>query len=367
MSGTYGSYKLFSTGNPSSDYMNLFAQQDADKGEYILAIKYDQGMKILHNANAHTLVSTQGQPGYTRKFVASYLMKDGTRFTDIPGWQTMQFVDEMKDRDPRLSQSIRGLNYHRIGATAILPADLTLSITGYHPIKFVGESMMGSINMDKNNMSSNDLPEYRYATVLLNLAEAKAELETLTQSDLDKTINALRKRVGMTGMLNMATANANPDPYLTSSETGYPNVSGGNAGVILEIRRERAVELIQEGYRWDDLMRWKAGKMIDQSLQGMYFPGPGAYDLSGDGVADVYIYAEGSAKPSGPSTAQYFEINNGIFLSNGNSGYVDMHKNADRQGFNEDRDYLYPIPTDELNLNPNLTQNPGWGAASGID
>ncbi len=366
MSGNYGSYSLYTTGNPSTDYMNMFAAQDANKTEYILAIKYDQGMQILHNANAHTVVSTQGQPGYTRKFVCTYLMKDGSRFTDIPGWQRMQFVDEIKDRDPRLTQSIRGLNYKRIGGKDILAPDLTCTMTGYQPIKFVTESTMGSINMDRNNMSSNDIAEFRYAEVLLNLAEAKAELETLTQTDIDKTINKLRQRVGMTGMLNLADANAHPDPYLTSPETGYFNVSGANTGVILEIRRERAIEMIQEGRRWDDLMRWKCGKMIDQSIMGEYFPGPGSYDLSGDGVPDVILYAEGSAKPAGPEGAQFYEINKDIFLSDGNSGYLNNHKGQDRQGFNEERDYLYPIPTDEINLNPNLKQNPGWGAASGL-
>lgn len=361
MSGQYGSYSLYSTGKPDSDYMNMFAAQDANKQEYILAVKYDQGMQLLHNANAHTIVATQGQPGYTRKFVCTYLMKDGSRFTDRPGWQTMQFADEIKDRDPRLTQSIRGLNYHRIGASAILSTDLTCTMTGYQPIKFVGESSMGSINMDRNNMSSNDLPEYRYAETLLNLAEAKAELETLTQTDINNTINELRKRVGMTGKLDMATANANPDPYLMSPQTGYFNVTGANTGVILEIRRERAIELVQEGRRWDDLMRWKCGPMIDQSLQGQYFPGPGSYDMTGDGVADVVIYAEGTAKPAGPANAQYYQIGKDLLLSDGNSGYLDKHRGQDRQGFNENRDYLYPIPTDEINLNPNLVQNPGWG------
>ncbi len=366
MSGQYGKYSLVTGSDASQTYMNMFAAQDANKNEYILAVKYDQGMQILHNANAHTVVPTQGQPGYTRKFICSYLMKDGTRFTDIPGWQTMQFVDEVKDRDPRLTQSIRGLNYHRIGSKEILAANILTARTGYHPIKFVGESMMGSINMDKSDMSSNDLPEYRYAEILLNLAEAKAELETLTQTDINRTINELRKRAGMTGMLDMATANANPDPYLDGSispESGYFNVTGANKGVILEIRRERTIELVQEGRRLNDLFRWKCGKMIDQPMYGQYFPGPGAYDVTGDGVADIYIYAQGTAKPSGPASAQYYEIGKDIFLSNGNSGYLDNHKNQNRQGFNEARDYLYPIPSDDIELNPNLKQNPGWGSS----
>lgn len=360
MSGQYGSYKLYTTGKPEEDYMNLFNAQDANKDEYILAVKYDQALGIKHNANAFTLVTTQDKPGYTRKFVCTYLMKDGTRFTDRPGWQRYQFKEEIQNRDPRLQQSIRGLGYHRKGATEILPPDLELSNTGYQPIKFVTESRMGSYDMDMNNTTSCDLPEFRYAETLLNLAEAKAELGTLAQADLDKTINQLRRRVGMDGMLYMADANSNPDPYLMSPTTGYSNVTGENTGVILEIRRERAIEMVQEGRRWYDLMRWKCGNMIDQDFTGMYFPGPGSYDLTGDDVPDIILYPAQTKKPKAPNDEKLFEIGKDVILSDGNSGYVYGSKNEVRQGFNESRDYFYPIPLDDLILNTNLVQNPGW-------
>ena len=69
----------------------LFAQKNASPQEYILAIKFDYPLGIRHNASAYTLVSTQGRPGLTRKFVNSYLMKDGSRFTDKAGWEEMSF------------------------------------------------------------------------------------------------------------------------------------------------------------------------------------------------------------------------------------------------------------------------------------
>lgn len=362
-----GPYKLYSTGHPESDYLNLFAAEDANSDEYILAIKFDYSLAIHHNANGHTLVPTQGRPGLTRKMVNMYLMKDGSRFTDQPGWQEMSFLEETKDRDPRLAQSIRTPGYTRIGETTVLPPDLSVTVTGYQPIKFVQEPTASGGQVDRNDRNTNDLPVYRYAEVLLNYAEAKAELGTLTQEDLDISVNLLRDRVGMNDAhLNMAAANANPDRYLSAKETGYPNVSGSNKGVILEIRRERAVELNQEGFRFDDLVRWKAGACIDQDIYGMYFAGAGEYDLSGDGNPDVILYNKGTAKPEAGSGVLVYEIGKDILLTGSNSGYVYSHKNIVRNGFNEERDYLYPIPINERSLNPNLTQNPGWSDGLGF-
>ncbi|MGM9826640.1 MAG: RagB/SusD family nutrient uptake outer membrane protein [Muribaculaceae bacterium] len=356
-----GEYKLYSTGKPDQDYQDLFVKEVADGNEYILAISFMAATGSLHNATGFAMTATQGRPGYTRKFVCSYLMKDGSRFTDKNGWQTMSFVDEMKDRDPRLSQSVRGLGYHRIGKTAILPADFELSVTGYCPIKYVQNPDDNGKNVDRPDRSTCDLPVFRYAEVLLNYAEAKAELGTLTQADLDASVNLIRARAGMPA-LNMAAANANPDPYMASAETGFPNVTGANKGVILEIRRERAIELVQEGTRIADLFRWKAGKCLDQDLLGVYLDGPGEYDLSGNGKTDMILYANGSNKPSAGAGVNVYELDKDIFLTEGSHGYYDYHKGVKsvRYGFNEERDYLKPIPSDELGLNKNLKQNPGW-------
>ena len=151
--------------------------------------------------------------------------------------------------------------------------------------------------------------------VYLNYAEAKAELGTLTQSDLDISIRPIRERVGMPS-INLEQANANPDPFLENAETGYPNVDkGANKGVILEIRRERTIELVMEGFRYYDLMRWKEGKAFDQAFRGMYFPGPGEYDLDNDGIKDVYLYT-GSNRQSSVATQQY-QIGSDIIFSVG--------------------------------------------------
>ena len=76
-----GPYKLYSTNKPDEDYLNMFAAEDANKDEYILAIRFSFATKLYHNATAASLVASQGRPGFTRKAVNMYLMKDGTRFT----------------------------------------------------------------------------------------------------------------------------------------------------------------------------------------------------------------------------------------------------------------------------------------------
>ena len=293
-----------------------------------------------------------------------YLKKDGTAFTDQEGWQTLPFTEEVKDRDPRLAQSIRTPGYKRIGAKRVQGPDLGVTITGYQPIKFVQDTTASGGQIDRNDRSTCDMPVFRYAEVLLNYAEAKAELGTLTQNDLVITVNEIRSRVGMRG-LDMNEANKNIDWYLESKEYGYPNVTGANKGVILEIRRERAVELIQEGFRLQDLYRWKAGYCIDQAISGMYFPGPGEYKLAGKETADLILYKAGETKPQAGEGVSVYELGSDIILSEGDKGYVFYHKTVLRTSFNEERDYLYPIPSGERSLNPNLTQNPGW--SDGLD
>lgn len=359
-----GKYKLYSTGHPDKDYQMLFVQREANPDEYILAVKFDYALGIRNNATAFTILTSQGLPGLTRKFVNTYLMTDGSRFTDQPGWETMMFNEEVKHRDPRMAQSMRTPGYTRLNQTKVLPPDLKVAITGYQPIKFVQDPTDNSSNNDRTGSSDVPMPVFRYAEVLLNYAEAKAELGTLTQADLDKSVNLLRARVGMP-KLQMAGANAHPDAYLSSAKYGYPQVSGSNKGVILEIRRERTIELLQEGLRMNDLYRWRAGRCIDQPLTGMYFKGVGEYDLSGDGNVDVIIYPQGSPKPKEREGVTIFELGKDITLSEGTSGYLDYHSHAERNGFNEERDYLYPIPIDERTLNPKLKQNPGW--SDGLD
>lgn len=341
-----GQYSLYS-GAGADSYGKLFNSVNSISQEVILSRKFSDALQIWHNVNYYTITASYGKPGLEKDLVNSYLMKDGSRFTDKANYDKMTFLEEIKDRDPRLGQTIRTPGYTRIGGAAPIAANFGHSVTGYQLIKFVGD-----VKYDNYNRSENDMPIFRYAEVLLNYAEAKAELGILTQADLDQSINLVRSRAEMPA-LQLAAANSNPDAYIAKD---YPNVTGAMKGAILEIRRERRIELVMESYRWDDILRWKSGKLLTRQFKGMYFPGIGKYDLDGDGKDDVWIY-EGT-KPTAPGV-QLLKLGSEILLENGNSGNVIINAHI-KKVFDEGKDYFYPLPIQELELNKNLTQNPGW-------
>ncbi|WP_410084108.1 RagB/SusD family nutrient uptake outer membrane protein [Barnesiella intestinihominis] len=364
-------YAIYQTG--AQPYRDLFSSMNAIEEEVILARDYDRSQNVMHEANANTLSPTYGRPGMNKKIVNSYLMTNGDRFTDQPGYETMQYYDEMQNRDPRLTQTVVGPGYMRINSDKVESPNFSSSTTGYQIIKWVtdasGDGYMGS---------SNDYILFRAAEVYLNYAEAKAELGTLTQDDLKISIKKIRDRVGMPN-IDMDAANANPDPYLCALESGYQNVTGPNKGVILEIRRERTIELLLEGFRYYDIIRWKEGKVFEQPYKGMYFPG--LTQGSGDNRYDVFDMNDGTVgdkekvdiciytgkKPSVKNIRKFYKLGDEFVLTDGDKGNIICHDiEKEPRQWREDRDYLYPIPTQERLLsNGTLSQNPNWN--DGLD
>lgn len=350
----YGIYKSGTT-----PYQSLFTLADSDRSEVILTRAYKQSISLVHDANGAFTSTTSSRNGLAKDVVDMYLMSDGSRFTDKPRYNMMNFYDETQDRDPRLAQTIRTPGYTRMGDTELLAPNMAAVTTGYQFIKYVCEK-----KYDSYQTSENDMPVFRAAEVYLNYAEAKAELNQLTQADLDISVNKIRARVSMPA-INMDQANADPDPYLLDKTTGYPNVTKeANTGVILEIRRERTVELILEGFRYWDLMRWKEGKRFERPLYGMRVDGVGEYDLDKNGTVDFVVY-EGDV----PATVQgvVYKSLSELNLSSGTEGNIVLHDDIIRS-FDESKDYLYPIPTEDIVLTQGVVkQNPGWDEMDGLD
>jgi len=356
-----GKFSVYNTGKPTQDYATLFSSQDLlSNTEVILANIFDQTKG--RNQNVNTGVFGEYEQSPARDLIQTYLMKDGSRFTDLTGYQQLGFVKEFENRDPRLSQTIVYPGWIRQPDVLPYIQRLNKNFTGYHQLK-------GYVNStDATIINGVDFPVYRYAEALLIYAEALAELGTLTQAHLDQSVNLLRKRVGMPD-LDLAQANAAPDVFMSQK---YPNLSGTNKGIVLEIRRERRVELAFENSRYDDIMRWQAGKLLTNIPEGMYFPGLGKYDMTGDGIEDIILIDKSTSIPADAQKLKnslgvlliYYKTGSfgedvTVYLKNGLSGGALVTETSARK-FEEPKYYYRPVPQQQILLNPQLKQVFGW-------
>ncbi|MDR2763404.1 MAG: RagB/SusD family nutrient uptake outer membrane protein [Tannerella sp.] len=316
-------------------YCNLFVQESLiGNPECILPRIYVVDV-VMHGLSR----SAGGSgTGFSKDFVESFLCKDGKPVGSSPLYRGDETLEtELTDRDPRMYQLIDNLHRPAIvmnGERQVNPYTNVApsgAVTGYPCMKFSSPLQA----QHEANKTTYDWFIYRYAEVLLIYAEAKAELGECTQDVLDKTVNRLRDRVEM--------------PHLTVSPEVDPNpVNYGYeiSPLLYEIRRERRIELIAEGFRWDDIIRWKAGKLLEnpKTFLGMRVTSQIAA-----------IYPEGTFYgETGVQTATY-ENKELIKPYTGKS--LDE---AGRKWTDNDKRYLEPIPLEELTLNSNLTQNPGW-------
>ncbi|MBS1606478.1 MAG: RagB/SusD family nutrient uptake outer membrane protein, partial [Bacteroidetes bacterium] len=343
---TGNQYKLHvNTTNTALSYRDLFVSPTPYSDETILSYVCNAGLQVFNDANWYYTSATYGDRlSLTHTFINTYLNADGSRYTDQPRFDTIPFWNEVKNRDLRLQQTIRMGSYKRSDGSAA-PPDFTYTFTGYQPLKFTLDSK-ATDGIAKND---NSIPIIRYAEVLLNYAEAKAELGSFTATDWNNTIKLLRARAGISNTAMPTVA----DPYL--QQNYFPAIADP---ALLEIRRERAIELALEGFRYYDLFRWGLGGLLTTTYTGLYVPSMNTlYDLNGDGKPDVsFVSAIPANKVQG---VYYFLIDNTqARLSQGTYGTLIWLNNITRQW--ADYKYYYPIPFNELVLNPNLTQNPGW-------
>lgn len=355
--------KRFSiTGTGAEGYRALFSSPTLNGNrEMILWQASNKELGVANNS--HTVFNYQW--GLSRSLQESFLMKDGTLFTAQPDYNKKDFIQVFANRDPRMAETIAYPGFSNVADPA-RPFIYLLTLGGYDQLKFYPRDPALRGGWVLNYTS---LPIYRYAEVLLNYAEAKAELGTITQAELDMSVNLLRRRVEMPDM-QLALANNMIDPILAAY---YANVAGVNKGIILELRRERRVETACEGLRFDDLQRWYAGKRIEDAQQGMYITQLGAFDVTGDGRSDVALLpspTDTSAIANLPADVRaslaryYLKDNSGanttIYLTNGTSGHIAFASDVNSKNFIEPKYYYRPIPLQQTVLNPNLKQPFGW-------
>jgi hypothetical protein len=276
--------KLYTAEGVEKSYRALFINETPKTDEVLMAVISNSNLGVLHNANWKWTSPTYGNRfSMIRPFVNSYLQLNGTPYTSRTGWETETFYDECQNRDYRLSQTIRTPGYTRDGK-ATAPDFAGYVRTGYQPMKLC----LDGKEYDNAALNTNALPLFRYAEVLLNYAEAKAELGSLTDAEWAETIGALRSRAGITGGLTSVPTTV--DSYFQS--TYFPDIDDP---AILEIRRERGIELCLEGFRFNDLKRWKYGDLLKMTWKGMYIPELNVpMDLDHDGTYDVIFYTSDS-------------------------------------------------------------------------
>lgn len=325
-----GVYEVYNTGNPETDYKELFALLDfSSNSEVMFWRKYNN--ELTRGSGSFTndrffRMETPTNRTITKQLADAYLCNDGRPISGnslFNGYNSL--VIEAENRDPRFYQTIATPDdvwkihengnveywsgaYNRLNSTGDYNAPSGYIIQkGYNP------------NMIYHVQQYEESPGmiYRYAEVLLNYVEAKAELGTINQADINLTIKPLRDRVGMPNLVMGEIAH---DP-----NWDFPDLSP----LINEIRRERRIELAAEGFRWDDIARWAAADelIVGKRPKGFLASqiGENPFPVDEDGFLDPLR----SAMPSG-------------------------------WGFKLDRDYLNSVPESEIVLNENLTQNPGW-------
>ena len=272
-------------------------------------------------------------------------MADGSSFTQYYSdeeRETMPFHQEVQNREPRLMNTIITPGYVRHGTTTASNfGDFMQNRTGYQIHKRVGP---------ETYLDYRDIILMRYAEILLNYAEAEAELGNASQDLLEATINVIRERVGLPGRTFPMTEDQHQHDM-------YSRVDDEN---VMGIRHERRVELAFEGFRADDIMRWGEGHLLRQPYEGIYVESGinTLLDLDGDGTDDVSFVRETPSETVSGVTYVVLLGNNG-FTNGDESGGRIIPYNRPYEPF-EDWEYLKPIPTEELTLNPSLNQNPGW-------
>ena len=324
-------HHLYSTGHPEEDYFNLFnytgrASRNPENHETLLAqvFNYDLGQsaRTSHNLTGEVWVDNDYARWLpTKSMIESYLTADGKIWNPK---DCNSYEEVFQNRDPRMKQSIMapGTTWDAGNSGDLMSTDKSIytypkfdnskdgcmTYSGYYTRKYAEISTTPFVGHDDN-----DIVMLRLGEVLLNYAEAKYMTGALSQEDLDKSINLLRDRVGMV--------------HLT-----FSNIPEGS-DMLSEIRRERKVELFFEGMRPFDLKRWKMGEVFGQDLLG----------VNRRWIDQSRIRVDLNTLTWKNVDGEYY------LLLEGN------------RKFDPAKNYLFPIPFAQMQLNPNLKpNNPGW-------
>ena len=344
-----------------TQYRAMFNTEDNASScakEWIWAHDYDEGYNVQntgYSINDYFVNAQHAQYAYNRDFVMTYLCLDGNPFTSkFQGkeYYNVPFNKEFDGRDYRMKQSIRHPGFTRGNGSRHYAPDFTFAKTGYQPIKY----LMDEIRDELSQATYIDFPILRYAEVLLNYAEAKAELGQMSQAIWDKTVKPIRERAGVKSIYPTTA-----DPYMKAYF-----LDSVSDPFILEIRRERGTELNMEyNLRVQDDMRWHMGQLFVRQKTGMYIAEiEKDLDLDEDGVVDNIVSAQLTEKKGMYLLSINYNGSTksaaGHILSEGDHGYILVSTKYVSEYSWPEKKYLRPIPNVSVTMNEKLGQNAGW-------
>ncbi|GHV14570.1 hypothetical protein FACS1894169_03740 [Bacteroidia bacterium] len=353
-------HELYSAGGAATSYQALFFDENNSTNKEILFAKAygPNGGSGSGYTNHSYSGDCEGSYAISRTMIDMYLYADGlpreksplvvspeTSFNNVFGYEAdgvTAITGGKGARDPRLTMSIWRINDPQDNATTTIgDAKIGWINSGkgaykpFDPQRPLGYQQKKSASQDRWGASRDytDRIIIRWGEMLISYAEALYELNgSITDSQLDETVNALRARVGFTAKLT--------NNFVTTNGLNMRD----------EIRRERTVELMAENRRYADIIRWKiAETVLPKAVIGAKFTIDEAYNGTSQGVDPKFI--EWLTNSSG----QVF--NTFVYSEPG----VRLIERADTRRFNVAKDYYYPIPVyDIAQSDGNIIPNPGW-------
>lgn len=312
----YGHYSLFIyPAKKEMSYFMLFTPENEYNSEVILDITYVPNLKTWSNMTSMAPISKKAQisaDNPTQELVDCYMTMNGLPVKGTGKDPSYNENDPYVDRDPRLTATIVYDNYqwlNKDGSINIIRTAKGSNTDDSYISPVDRQTKTGYYvhkyfdwNMGDNFQAGLNIIMFRYADILLMYAEACNELGKISEEEWNETIRPIRERAGFTAAaaLNYPAAKSQPE-------------------IRDIIRNERRVELAFEGLRWYDIKRWKIGQQVlNGYMHGFKFAG------------------------SDPNT---------------DGGYI----RVGQYQFNDNRDYLWSVPLDQMDLNANLKpNNPGY-------
>ena len=342
--------EVINGGNYSlGNYRDVFSSVSLSGNPEVMLYR-EYGSGIL----THALMSynNRGEPqtGVSKDAIDSYLTDNGLPIDIDPAYQGDKGIENvMANRDPRLHETIVP---YELRLNGLAP---NYSTTGFATHKFLNEEIKDEPE-GFSSINITDSPVLRYGEVLMNYVEAAAELASvggpaLSQVDMDKSINVLRARPG----IEMPEVQLAGDQLsVNGTVIEDPERDSDVSSLLWEIRRERRVELMMEGFRNDDLKRWAKFENLDMADN---------YEINMGAWIDKSDYEPVDPDEDNPVKSLVLVDENGNVVEG--QGYIKpATAESTIRRFDNPRVYLRPIPLNQITLysdfGVSLEQNPGW-------